>query len=179
MNQHEPPPAPVEPQPDNPVNAAEDFRFALRPGEDGDITFVADSWRRSHDEHGGTRCPGGLPEYIATQRQVIVQALATSQLVVAYPEAPEKVPQQILGWACYRPGPLPTIHYVYVKPYYRQGGIGRSLIDHAMGPDPVAVVFTSQSWHGRADKTKGIRAVMERARAHGIRVELNPALIFT
>lgn len=143
----------------------------LRPGEAVDHDFVGDSWRRSFDGSETALCPGGLLEYIHTQRQVIEQALSTSSVLVAYPEG---TPSQILGWCCYR-RPL-LIHYVYVKAPFRKQGIGRALVAEALGGGPPpTTVFTSHPWrHGDA-----AREFVNKVFAFpGTRVRINPALIF-
>ena len=149
----------------NEGNEAE-FRFGIRAGTPEDMDFIADSWRRSYDDSPWTRCPGGLKEYIATQSQVIQQCLRTSKVLVAYPQAPENVPSQIMGWLCHRG---PVLHYVYVKAPFRRHGIGSELLTKAIMWDPAAATLFSThapplylrgGWFGK------------------LRVSYNPALIF-
>lgn len=167
--------------PVNEVNP-EAFRFALRKGELDDLRFVGESWRRHYSDSNWARCPGGKDEYIATQKQVIAQALSTSDVLVAYPEAPRREAQQILGWVCYRRPAV--IHYVFVKPYYRKAGIARALLITALpalagGHLPGgAKVFVTHGWRPPHGKGDGINAIMDRAHRLGVRLELNPALIF-
>lgn len=163
--------------PVNEVNPAP-FRFALRKGEPDDLRFVGESWRRHYSDSNWARCPGGKDEYIATQKQVIATALATSEVLVAYPAEPRNEPQQILGWVCYRRPSV--VHYVFVKPYYRQQGIGRALLITALPAlaDLKTKVYVTHGWRPPHGKGDGINAVMDRAQRLGIRLELNPALIF-
>lgn len=156
-----------------PAEAPEDFRFALRAGEPADLAFVADSWRRSYSDGDWTRCPGGLSEYIATQRAVIMQALATSEVLIAHPE--ERT-EQILGWACFRRPAV--VHYVYVKPFCRQLGIAWKLLTAAFGKTPPGCIYSTHGWRRPADKGRGVRALAEAAKSVGIALEYNPALIF-
>lgn len=153
----------------------DEVRFALRVGEGGDFGFIRESWRRSHGCAPTTRCPGGVSEYVRTQNQAIATALATSDVLVAYPEAPERAPSLVMGWICYRGK---VVHYVYVKPAYRRAGIGRALLDAALVETPTEV-WTSTDVRRPADgRGEGVRAVLERARSLGVHLEYNPALIF-
>lgn len=145
----------------------------LRPGEPGDMDFVASSWRRNYDAaYQSIVCPGGIGEYIATQSQVIDVCLRTSEVVVAHPPGRR---EQILGWCCYREPSV--VHYVFVKPYYRRAGIGRWLLRAALGRPPVGpVVFTTHRWNFK--HAEGIGAICTRVQRDGVRIEYNPALIF-
>jgi GNAT superfamily N-acetyltransferase len=116
-------------------NEGNDVRVGFRPAEPGDMHFVADSWRRSYIDYQHLRAPGGLAECVDTQQRVIMECLKTSSVLVAYPAEPEPSQQQILGWCCYRRGPLVdppaglVLHYLYVKAPFRRHGIGRALFD--------------------------------------------------
>jgi hypothetical protein len=153
------------------------FEFGLRPGEPADLDFIVDSWRRSYDDAPNTRCPGGLPEYIATQRQVIEQCLKTSSVLVAYPRAPEEDTWQILGWVCFRKGPrsLTVLHYVYVKPSWRrkEERVGTALLRAALEPLPTTL-FTTHIPKPDAP----VQALYDMAGACGVVLRFNPALIF-
>ena len=101
----------------------------LRPAAAGDAPFVLDSWRRSYGDAQNAHAPS-LETYIRAQRRVIEQCLSTSETAVAHwPGEPD----HILGWVCYRPGPKPVVHYLFVKQLYRGRGLGRALLDHAVG----------------------------------------------
>lgn len=155
------------------------FEFGLRPGTSEDLDFIADSWRRSFDDAPTTRCPGGLMEYIATQRQVIAQCLRTSSVLVAYPRAPEEVTNQILGWVCFRKSAgLTVVHYLYVKPTCRrkEERMGWSLLAMALSREPGCPAM----FHTHAFSNSDLATVrlVQRLEATGTRVIYNPALIF-
>jgi acetyltransferase (GNAT) family protein len=142
-----------------------------RPDEPTERAYVESTWRRNYDQAENTRCPSGIFEYIETQGQVIEQCLRTSSVRVACP--PER-PEQILGWCCYREGPV--VHYVYVKPYYRRRGLGLSLLGRALGLPMARQVYTTHAW--RRPHGEGIGVLVGQARAMGIVLHYNPALIF-
>lgn len=161
----------------------EGIAFAIRPAEPGDLRFIEDSWRRSYDTSPLSRCPGGLPEYIVTQRQVIAQCLKTSRVLVAYPEEPADARWQVMGWICFRGD---VVHYLFTKPSFREKGIATALLRAALvstleeptGTTTVLpeAVFTT---HGtRRCEPEGIDALLSRAQKLGVRIEYNPALIF-
>lgn len=163
-------------QPVNEVNPGADFRFAIRPGRPSDHHFIGESWRRHYSSSAWARCPGGLDEYIATQKAVIAQCLATSQVLVAYPDMDEhREPDQVLGWICYR-APA-TVHYLFVKPYYRRKGIGRNLLLAALAverwPDRL---YATHGWRFPPGKGAGITGLLSRVKP--TLIEYNPALIF-
>lgn len=143
--------------------------FVLRAAEPTDLAFIASSWRRNYDSAENTRCPGGIAEYIETQGAVIDQCLASSNVTVACP--PERT-EQILGWCCYRHGPV--VHYIYVKPYYRRAGIGRALLKYVV--DVSRTVYITHAW--RRPHGEGIGVIVGKARTAGIALSYNPALIF-
>lgn len=143
--------------------------FVLRAAEPTDLAFIASSWRRNYDSAENTRCPGGIAEYIETQGAVIDQCLRSSNVVVACP--PERR-EQILGWMCWRGGPV--IHYVYVKPYYRGAGIGARLLGAAI--NQARTVYVTHAW--RRPHGEGIGVIVGKARTAGIALSYNPALIF-
>jgi len=139
----------------------------LRPWTPADRDFIESTWRRNYERVGRwASCPGGLQEYIATQAAVIATCLASSDVLVACP--PER-PEQILGWCCFRPPA--TVHYVYVKPYYRRMGLATRLLRGALG-DATCVWITHMGQRGPG--CDGISALMTKAE----RIEYNPALIF-
>jgi len=159
------------------------FEFGLRPGEPADLDFISGSWRRSYDDAPSTRCPGGLPEYISTQGQVIEQCLKTSSVLVAYPRAPEEDTWQILGWVCFRKvRSLTVLHYVYVKPSWRnkRERVGSGLLDTALQAEPGVIANDLFHTHlpGR-DLVKDVGAIHTTASLQRrYRIRYNPALIF-
>jgi ribosomal protein S18 acetylase RimI-like enzyme len=157
----------MEPERSESPAPAPDLAWMLRPMEPGDRAFVESSWRRNYDY---APCPGGVDEYIATQSQMIASCLATSDVLVAHPQERH---EQILGWACFRRPS--TVHYVYVKPYYRRAGIGRALLEHAVDGVPKAVYITHQ-W--RRPHAEGIGVIAAGWMRGGGVIEYNPALIF-
>lgn len=191
----------MEPNERSEASAAQPEGFRLRPADltqPKELAFIESSWRRSYDYRP---CPGGVPEYIATQGAVIDQALRTSEVLVAC--STERT-QQIFGWCCFR-GPS-VIHYVFVKPYYRRMGIAAAMLSAAAPPRPCgpcvgtgsvagpvdgpnvscrlcggsgkAPVYTSHDWENAPHKRDGIRTIVAQARHAGVQVIYNPALIF-
>lgn len=161
----------MEPNEPSEASAAQPEGFRLRPADlaqPKELAFIESSWRRSYDYRP---CPGGVPEYIATQGAVIDQALRTSEVLVACSTERD---QQIFGWCCFRTG---VVHYVFVKPYYRRMGIGKTLLA-AAGAAHAPTVFASHDWENAPHKRDGIRTIVAQARHAGVQVIYNPALIF-
>jgi len=157
------------------------FEFGIRPGVPADLDFIADSWRRSYDDAPNTRCPGGLPEYISTQRQVIEQCLRTSSVLVAYPRAPEHEPNQILGWICFRQTrSLTVLHYVYVKPFWRnkREHVGTALLQAAMVMPFEGTIEGTVFYTHIPNIDKPVKALHDKAASMGLVLRYNPALIF-
>lgn len=170
-------PAPAEQPPVNEVNPDAEFRFALRAGGPDDVRFVSESWRRHYSDSNWTRCPGGKDEYIATQKAVIAQALATSEVLIAYPDMEEhREPKQILGWLCFRHPRV--LHYLFVKPYYRRKGIAAALLLAAMESRLGGAVFLTHGWRQPHGRGEAIDHIVARAAAWHTHIEYNPALIF-
>ncbi|MCA1824430.1 MAG: GNAT family N-acetyltransferase, partial [Frankia sp.] len=117
---------------------------------------------------------GGLQEYIATQAQVIATCLATSDVLVA---CPAERPEQILGWCCFRRPS--TVHYVYVKPYYRRNGIATQMLTEALQWTPkfLGPVYVSHDWRTGLG-LDGINGMAKATEGIGLNIEYNPALIF-
>lgn len=166
----------MEPQRSDEASAAQPEGFRLRPADltqPKERAFIESSWRRSYDYRP---CPGGVAEYIATQGAVIDQALLTSDVLVACSTERE---QQIFGWVCFR-RPA-TLHYVFVKPYYRRMHIGVALLEGALRSPAYPVpntLYTSHDWENAPHKRDGIRTMVAAARRAGVQAIYNPALIF-
>lgn len=141
--------------------------FVLRGGQDADLDFVRDSWRRNYDY---APCPGGVPEYIATQSQFIETCLRSSEVVIACPPARH---EQILGWVCARERDV--VHYVYVKPYYRRHGIAKALLGVVLRTGTRAIYITHRWQRPHAE---GIGAIVTGWQRAGGVVNYNPALIY-
>lgn len=154
-----------------PVNPGKGVAVQVRVGEPGDIAFITDSWLRSYACDQWTSCPGGPREYFDTQRQVVAACLQSSEVLVA---CPEDGLDQILGWLCWRPH---VLHYVYVKPYYRRRGVGMLLLERAFaGIERLHVTHGAKRPHG--ERGAGCRALVAKADAMRVEIEVNPALIF-
>jgi hypothetical protein len=156
---------------------------ALRTGCEADRPFIESTWRRNYERVGRwTSCPGGVQEYIATQAQVITTCLATSEVLVA---CPAERPEQILGWCCFR-RPA-TVHYVFVKPYYRESGLALRMLTEALGElpqeplpsgQPVRKVYSTHVTRRGGAETEGAAELLYAAGRRGYFIEYNPALIF-
>lgn len=163
-----------EPDGQAPVNAVkpdDDFVWAIREATPEDHDFVAYSWRRSYDLNGANplcRCPGGVDEYIRTQRSVIETCLAASRVLVAHPEYPKRRPEQIMGWVCFRSPSV--LHYVYTKATFRQLGIAKDLCRQAFGGMPTRLWCSHAPW----ERSEAADCLFRSVRS----IEFNPWLIF-
>lgn len=99
--------------------------FIIRPVEDSHRSFILATWLRSYQASSPLtkKIPKGL--FFERHHDVIERLLArpgTEAKVALWAEDPEI----ILGYAVTE-GPI-TVHYVYVKPAFRQHGIATALL---------------------------------------------------
>lgn len=154
----------MEPERSEPASAPTEAAWALRPGEPGDLEYIASSWRRNYIDDRKTQ------EQRWWQAAVVALCLVNSEVLVAHPVERR---EQILGWCCFR---RPNVlHYVFTKPYYRRHGIGWALVEEAMLSTFGAHYATHQWQRPHAD---GIGVMVTKARALGIDVVHSPSLIF-
>ena len=106
----------------------------FRPYQSSDLAFVASSWLLSYRSSQPTKYIGN-DDYYATLHP-LVEALArgvrgtgtATTLLAVNPEDSD----QIYGWVSYgHLGPVPVLHYVYVKELFRRQKIATQLLDQA------------------------------------------------
>jgi|SRR5688572_11308790 len=129
-----------------------DLPVRIRDLRAGDINFVLKSWLKSYKESMfATNIPGAV--YFDEHKQVIMGELARgSEIVVAVNEEDD---DQIIGFLCFdrtRLGTCLIVHYIYVKSPFRKMGVGRVLMDEAIGrcdhnPDlPIVITHSSRDF---------------------------------
>lgn len=113
----------------------------LRPLSPEETPFVLDSWSRSWrvSEWAGT-----VPNHLAASvlRELVGGLIARgAKITVA------DFGGRILGWVCYehKANDITVLHYCYTKDPYRRRGLGRSLIDYAIGGREGKVLFTHKT----------------------------------
>lgn len=92
-----------------------------------DWPFVTNSWLKSYrDSKFARRMRSSI--YFEEHGSLVREALARDAALVA---CAANVPDEIVGWVCYRPSPAETpltIHYIYVPRRYRRQGFANDLL---------------------------------------------------
>jgi len=112
-----------------------------RPLDAEELSFVLDSWSRSWrvSEYAGTT-PNHL--FTSTHRELVGGLIARgAKITVA------DFGGRILGWVCYEhKAPDDTVlEFCYTKDPFRRRGLGRSLVDYAIGDRQGKVFFTHKT----------------------------------
>lgn len=156
-------------------------RIVPRPVRSGDVSYILSSWQHSwRCSNTARRLPGSA--YHALFADLVtggVLADDASKLLVC---ALESDPDEIAAWICYVPGPVPTVHYAFVRQRTRDGralrraGLLGALIHLAGVRDALVYTFRpSERAHPRESKTQGVeRALLDAARRRGIGAVYRP-----
>jgi ribosomal protein S18 acetylase RimI-like enzyme len=119
--------------------------FFIREVTQDDRPLIFATWLRSF-KHGSS-WPRHIPDrlYFDAHHSVIDALLARSTVRVATP--PDE-PEVILGWSVVETSPsMSVIHYIYVKPAFRQAGIARALLSTL--PESIPVYYSHESYTSR------------------------------
>jgi hypothetical protein len=104
--------------------------FTIRPTGGDDLPFILDSWSKAHRR--GLGMDMAADAYKRHVQPSIIAILGREDVltIAAYGEHDGR-PDAILGWLAWTPGPLPTVHFAFVRGAHRQRGLFRSLLDDA------------------------------------------------
>jgi ribosomal protein S18 acetylase RimI-like enzyme len=106
------------------------IEIGIREGHNGDDAFVFTTWLKSY-KHGSDfakRIRNGV--FFPWHHKVVAGILGrpgTTLLIAHVHDDPDVV----LGYLCVEAGEIAVVHYVFVKPNWRQLGIARQLLNHA------------------------------------------------
>jgi len=105
--------------------------FHVRQAEIGDIPFISDTWLMSY-RRSKTMRSLGPQEYFVRQRPVMESIMGRSFMVVGQ----EPRSGELLGYVVFEKSQAGTIiHWLYTKLIFRNFGIGRELLERAVGND--------------------------------------------
>jgi ribosomal protein S18 acetylase RimI-like enzyme len=109
---------------------AQGLKFVLRDAQPDDLAFCIDAWAR---ESALAPWATGVPPQLFAQyqRRLIARVMQGAQTTVACsPVTPVHAYGFVSSGPDYRGHPV--VHWVYVKGTFRDLGIGRALLEHAM-----------------------------------------------
>jgi hypothetical protein len=99
----------------------------------GDEAFVLSTWMKSYRDAGAVRSVP-TPIYNIGQRHRIMGILRDIETYILV-ACDKETPELIYGYAvCRAPN---VVHYLYTKNTYRQGGVGKALLQHLNWKDPI------------------------------------------
>jgi ribosomal protein S18 acetylase RimI-like enzyme len=107
------------------------LQYSIRELQEDDWNCILKSWMRSYR---ATR-PNWRDYYIKKHEEIVLYRERGAVFKIACD--PED-PTSIFGWSCGEP---PVIHFVYVKPYYREQGIAKVLVRETLG-DAKIIAYT-------------------------------------
>lgn len=99
--------------------------IVVRQALDSDAPFIFSSWLKSFRSSDFAKHLSNSM-YYREHHKLIADILERSQVICAVSDEDES---QIFGWICAETGgPVPVVHYVYVKQTYRRVGIASKLL---------------------------------------------------
>jgi hypothetical protein len=171
-----------------PVVAAEApaIRIVPRALRADDERFVVDSWRRSWRNSNDTRRESGRA-YHALFEDVVLRGVIAEETTKFLIVASEGDLDEIVGWICYTPGSIPTVHFGYVraetrttKQPVRLSGVFSAMLHFAGVTDRLVYTFRpAERPHPRDNRTLGVEnALLAAAHKRGIEAIYRPILEF-
>jgi len=113
--------------------------LTLRALDPSDLAFIFNSWLKSYRDSSFGKSISN-PMYFRQHHHVIDKLIGRTEIILA---VNQDDPKQIYGYVCMeRRGPIPILHYLYVKQPYRKLGIARQLF--ALLPDD-PFIYTHES----------------------------------
>ena len=100
--------------------------FAIRPAGPDDMAFVINAWLEGY--WPDCPCSVVMPKSAWWPRwHRVVENILSDERTRTVIACLEERPDQLMGFACYRPPEC--LHWVYVKQAFRGNGIARALLD--------------------------------------------------
>jgi ribosomal protein S18 acetylase RimI-like enzyme len=122
---------------------AQGLKFVLRDAQPDDLAFCIHAWAQESEQAPAAT---GVPHQVFApyQRRLIARVLqGASTTIACSPEASDHAYGFVASGPDYRGHPV--VHWVYVKSTFRDMGLGRALLEHALqGRIGGWVTFASQ-----------------------------------
>lgn len=124
----------------------------IRQQNEDDTNFIYHSWLRSYRNRADVIPYHWYYKIYQGVLDRILKRPAARVAVACHPEYSD----QIFGFIAYEhTGPIPTVHYIYVKDPYRSNGIAQALLSFALSGNETFNYTFSPSSHSRVKKRGG------------------------
>jgi GNAT superfamily N-acetyltransferase len=97
-----------------------------------DIGFIFSTWLKSYQQSAFVQ--GIYPEVFYQQHHKAIESILKRDNAVGIVAYPKGEPDVLLGYLVGEAGPVPVIHYIYVKGVFRKKGIAKLLIEASLLP---------------------------------------------